>query len=267
MIEIKKTLQRLGDQTSRNLAKAYELYPTVRLGEEAITEHNLLAIATAHTKEVEMQSFGKKKEAENGADWEWVIIGDKTRSELRVQAKRVSKDGFVRNLDYHNQSGSQLEKLLQTPGFLPIICFYASDDHRTKWTIENDLELGCLFAKAEDIRERLHGLGKGPKTKFSTYEDLCHPWHHFLDMAQADQGKESIVRQPPKDDGRSTSIDLVFPTGPPNGTLGFMMQTSSRLITEARALQLETFKRMKLEQGVIGRITIDLSDPDHSQSR
>jgi len=132
MIGIKQTLQRPGHQTSRNLGKAYDLYPTVRLGEDAITEHNLLGIATTHAKDVRTQSFGKKEEAKNGADWEWVIIDDKTTSKLRVQAKRVSRDGFVRNLDYHNQSDSQLEKLVETPEFLPIICFYASDCHRTK---------------------------------------------------------------------------------------------------------------------------------------
>lgn len=54
-------LVKVGGQTSRNLEQAYGLYPTIRLGEEAITEHNLLAIATTHPREIQIHAFGKKE--------------------------------------------------------------------------------------------------------------------------------------------------------------------------------------------------------------
>lgn len=228
-------------------------------------KHNLLTLATAHPKEIRIQAFGKKEEAKNGADWKWGIVGDRTRSELRVQAKRVSRDGFVRNLDYHNQSVSQLEKLLQTPGFLPIICFYASDDHRTKWTIENDLKLGCLFADARKVLEILQSICNGRKTKFSTYEDLCYPWHHLKKISNAAPRKRSITQGKLKDDQRSSHQSLITTSGSPDDVICLQLLGSD--VLHGYRQRSEVMRLAKLDQGVIGRITINLTDSDHDRSK
>lgn len=248
MIRLQRTLLQLGDQTSKKLGKAYEPYPTVRMGEEAITEHNLLTIAMAHPEAVRIQSFGKREEARNGADREWIINGSHTTSRLRVQAKRVSRDGFVRNLDYHNRYGSQLNQLIKSREFRPIVCFYATTCHRTKWIEEDGLSLGCLFADARKIKKGLRGLGKGPKTKFSTYEDLCYPWHRFIKIPRVSPG------------GRSIFHPLNVPSDSPDGTLGLMSQGGMDHFEEQGGWMSDSSKQEKLQQGVIGRITINLTD-------
>ena len=264
MIGIQQTLQRLGDQTSRNLEQAYELHPTVRLGEEAITEHNLLALATTHPRGIQIQAFGKKEEAKNGADWEWEIIGRLYEWKIRVQAKRVSKDGFVRNLNYQNKFGSQLDQLIASHDTYPIVCFYSATRHRTRLTAEESLELGCLFADARKVRGRLNSICNGPKTKFSTYENLCYPWHHLKKIPNAAARKRSITKGKLKVDQRSGHQDLITTSGSPDDVIGLQLLDEA-VLYESPQLQKQT-RFEKLEQGVIGRITINLTDPDRHSS-
>ena len=84
------TLLELGDSTSRNLEFAHRKDVHVSLGEEAITEHNLLEIRRRHWDSTRIETFTKPKEAKNGADWEWHLIGQAYTLKLRVQAKRVN---------------------------------------------------------------------------------------------------------------------------------------------------------------------------------
>jgi hypothetical protein len=63
---------------------------SANLGEETITDINLLNLKLNHPKEI-ITAFNKKAEAKNGADWEWWLTG-KSRKWLgiRFQAKIIN---------------------------------------------------------------------------------------------------------------------------------------------------------------------------------
>ena len=77
------TLLELGDATSRNLEFAPRKDVHVSLGEETITEHNLLEIRRRHWGSPRIETFSKPVEAKNGADWEWQLIGQAYTLKLR----------------------------------------------------------------------------------------------------------------------------------------------------------------------------------------
>ena len=93
ILNLVKTFLELGDATSRNLEFSHRQDVFVSYGEETITEHNLLEIRRRHRKRICLETFPKRKEAQNGADWEWHIVGNKWTLKMRVQAKRARYKG------------------------------------------------------------------------------------------------------------------------------------------------------------------------------
>ena len=83
----------LGDATSRNLEFSQRADARVSYGDETITEPNLLEIRRRHPGHVRVIAFSKPREAKNGADWEWRVVGLKRTLKMRVQAKRLHRDG------------------------------------------------------------------------------------------------------------------------------------------------------------------------------
>ena len=100
---ITATLLRLGDSTSRNLEFSHRPDVWVSYGEESITESNLLEIRQRHPEIVRVRTFPKPKEAKNGADWEWHIVGRRRTVKMRVQAKRLQRNGVLKAL--RNEEG------------------------------------------------------------------------------------------------------------------------------------------------------------------
>ena len=89
------TFLELGDATSRNLEFSQH-DGWVSYGEETITETNLLEIRRRHPGRVHIHTFPKPKEARNGADWEWHLVGRKWTLKMRVQAKRLQRDDVLK---------------------------------------------------------------------------------------------------------------------------------------------------------------------------
>ena len=103
------------------------------IGEETITDLNLLELRSRHPQEVITRSFSKRAEAAEGADWEWWLTGTSRRwFGLRVQAKVIDV-GTVTFPHLHYRRGArasyQCDQLIRraltaTPPRLPIYCLY-----------------------------------------------------------------------------------------------------------------------------------------------
>lgn len=176
-----QTFLELGDAISRNLELAYGSH--ISYGEETITEGTLLQIWSRHSGIVDIQTFSKPKEAMNGADWEWHIIGRKYTLKMRVQAKRLAKNGLQIKRLYSQQAKTaphpQIDMLIADAtlqGLLPVYCIYSTEPARSTWTVASmppDYQAGCLVGVASDIK------AQGSKY-FYSLERVTVPWHFLV---------------------------------------------------------------------------------------
>ncbi len=178
------TLLELGHATSQNLEFAHRSGVFVSYGEETITETNLLELRRRHPTMIRLETFSKKKEAANGADWEWHIIGRRQTLRIRVQAKRLQKDGKLKILHKIASSGKQQIDLLiadaKKHNMLPVYCFYSSETQRSHWKMNgsatggNTFETGCLLASAHKVKSIMPNA-------LSAIEKHTVPWHYLVD--------------------------------------------------------------------------------------
>ena len=147
------TFLELGDATSRNLEFSYCLGVSVSYGEETITETNLLEIRRRHPNHVHVHTFSKHQEAQTGADWEWHIIGTRRTAKMRVQAKRVQRNGVLKIRHQVASSKKQQRQLLidgaAADGMKAIYCIYCAEKHRGFWAA------GRQTSKVHSIPSRL----------------------------------------------------------------------------------------------------------------
>ena len=129
------TMVHLGDATSRNLEFSYRPDVPVSYGEETITESNLLELRRRHPDVVHLRTFSKHRESEIGADWEWYIVGRKHTLRMRVQAKRVQRNGVLKIRHAVGRSGRQQRELLirkaQADRMRPMYCIYCTEGQRS----------------------------------------------------------------------------------------------------------------------------------------
>lgn len=180
--DIADTFVELGDATSRNLAFSQGKGVGVSYGEETITETNLLEIRRRHPKLVRLHAFSKHAEAQNGADWEWHIVGHRRSLKMRVQAKRVQRNKVLKIAHEVKSSGKQQRDLLiagaAAAGMKPVYCIYCTESQREFWTQFKALpgfgafETGCLLAGAENVPQDTKRLVE--------IEKKCWPWHYLF---------------------------------------------------------------------------------------
>lgn len=178
------SLLELAHATSGNLAFAHREDVNVSYGEETITESNLLELRRRHPAIITLHTFGKKKEAKTGADWEWHIIGRARSFGMRVQAKRLQQDNVLKIPHMVKSTKAEQINLLiddaKTQGLMPVYCFYATEAQRAKWKASSaagglsPFEFGCLLASAHKVKAKM------PKT-LSVIESDCVPWHYLVD--------------------------------------------------------------------------------------
>lgn len=174
----------LAHATSQNLGFAHRDDVHVSYGEETITETNLLELRRRHPSIITLKTFGKKKEAKNGADWEWHIIGRHRKFGMRVQAKRLQKDDKLKISHKVKSSGEEQIRLLikdaKAHQLKPVYCFYSSEKQRGYWKKKETTEAyeayeaGCLLAPAEIVE------AKKMPTTLSEIEKACVPWHYLV---------------------------------------------------------------------------------------
>jgi hypothetical protein len=99
--------------------------------EETITDTLLLEISKRHPYDVYTVKFNKRIEAQEGADWEWVILSKSGILRLRFQAKKLHIVGNAyeySTLDYKIRgSKPQVEALIEraeNTGAFPLYMFY-----------------------------------------------------------------------------------------------------------------------------------------------
>lgn len=185
------SLLELGNSTSKNLGFVH-LEKGLSYGEETITENNLLELRRRHPDAVELQGFGKQAEARNGADWEWHIIGHRYTFGMRVQAKRLQKDGKLKvNYLVGAHKKPQIDLLLKDAkkhSLAPIYCFYCTEPQRSKWkkgTTSIDFlgfEAGCLLAPAKRVKSVM-------PTSLGMIEEDTVPWHFLAANATISKSK------------------------------------------------------------------------------
>jgi len=179
------SLLELAHATSQNLGFAHQDDVHISYGEETITETNLLELRRRHPKTISVNTFGKRTESQNGADWEWHIIGRARKFRMRVQAKRLQKNDRLRISHKVASSGDQQIDLLiddaKANHLMPVYCFYTSERQRGFWKIGdaaskwNGFEAGCLITSAYTVKAKM------PKS-LPEIETDCVPWHYLVDQ-------------------------------------------------------------------------------------
>ena len=166
------TLAMLGDATSRNLAFSYLPDVPVSYGEETITESNLLELRRRHSDLVHLRTFSKHQESKTGADWEWYIVGLKRTFRMRVQAKRVQRNGVLKINHIVGQSGKQQRDILietsHEKQMRPMYCIYCTTAQQRVWKFES-LQRGCLLIDATNVPLNTWHL--------RSVEHNSWPWH------------------------------------------------------------------------------------------
>ena len=176
------TLLELADATSNHLEFVHRDDVFVSYGEETITETNLLEIRRRHPQQTVVRTFSRPREAKIGADWEWRIIGRVYTLKMRVQAKRVQRDGRLRIKHQIRSSGKyQRDQLLSSAlatKMKPCYCIYSTEAQRSVWKQSRsardcrEYQSGCLLADANDVPDTTR--------KLSQIEVICMPWHHLV---------------------------------------------------------------------------------------
>lgn len=182
------TLLELGDAVSHNLDFAYRDDTRISFGEETITETNLLTLQRKHTDYIKIQTFSKATEVENGSDWEWVFIGTSYTYRMRIQAKRIDKNGKLKGLHRKSKTAAlpQMDALIAgatSEGIKPVYCFYCTDKHRTRWKAPTDeFQPGCLIADARKVK-------KLKRQQFQDVEQISVPWHFLFSEKRFEKGQ------------------------------------------------------------------------------
>lgn len=181
-LDLTLTFLELGDMTSRNLEFSHADNVWVSYGEETITETNLLEVTRRHPRVVVIRTFPKKVEATNGADWEWHIVGSMRTLRMRVQAKRLQRNGVLKVRHTVKSSGKEQRDLLiagaVSEGMKPVYCIYCTEPQRKVWTQKQavpgfrSFQTGCLLAAAQDV--------PGTTARLGEIEEKCRPWHHLF---------------------------------------------------------------------------------------
>ena len=155
----------------------------IQYSEETITETLLLELKERFPDAIKVTSFTKPEEAENGADWFWMIkLPNGKNFRCLVQAKKIDKTGtnFGSFLTYtaKNQKTSQIDNLInKAPNFHAnaVYALYVNSVIKPSkfqhffapWIITPGFHVhGCNIAKASTIKSR--GSNK---------------WHHIINYS------------------------------------------------------------------------------------
>jgi len=122
-----------------------------QVGEETITDLNLLEIKSRHKKAIYIKEFNKKEEGKFGADWEWWFQGiSGLWLGFRVQAKVIKlTSGKFEHLHYWKkkqklyQSELLIDKALNSSiKTIPLYCFYIYTDNNYHRIIQSWIQAG-----------------------------------------------------------------------------------------------------------------------------
>jgi len=140
MTALCETFRRQAFWTWDQLGRARRI--NAHLGEESLTDFNLLEIRSRHSQEVITKTFTKAEEGVIGADWEWWLTGRSLQwVGFRLQAKVINHvSERFEHLHYTTQAGRHQSEMLcersRTNGCIPLYCLYthwSPASLRTPW--------------------------------------------------------------------------------------------------------------------------------------
>ena len=143
----------------------------IELGEETLTDINLLEIQIRHPKDVRAVKFNRIQEGNvTGADWEWWFGSQSGWIGLRVQAKKLNSSSLkFDSLNHKSRQGKQVDLLVnnaQKHGLVPMYCFYNywNQNIVSNWTCgahspPQDLQ-GCMVSSASHIMSMVSNRDK-----------------------------------------------------------------------------------------------------------
>lgn len=162
-----------------------------QLGEESLTDFNLLRIRKRHPREVFTHTFTKPQEAKTGADWEWWFTGPSGGwVGFRVQAKVLDlRTETFKHLHYKLKPGPfQSDVLIDharalQPARIPVYCLYV---HARDWRSIRRVfacrpypttarSFGCALIDAHEI-QRMR-CSTPMDTRLTKILRFATPWH------------------------------------------------------------------------------------------
>lgn len=123
------TFRELSFRTWTHLGRARHIEH--QLGEETLTDLNVLELKARHPDEIFTKTFTKPQEGVNGADWEWWFTDPRMKQWLgfRVQAKvlNLASERFE-HLHYRKgktYQSAKLKRKASEEGLIPLYCIYS----------------------------------------------------------------------------------------------------------------------------------------------
>lgn len=162
-----------------------------KVGEESITDLNILELKTRHPTEIYSETFSKPQEGKNGADWEWWMTGPSGQwIGFRVQAKVLDLDSNkFSHLHYRKDSNSPFQcdllirKALNRPiSMVPLYCLYTHwrGQNVTPWRCPsfalNPEGFGCSLLTAFSVR-LLRSVSRSKTRQLRKVIPYTSPWH------------------------------------------------------------------------------------------
>ena len=157
------------------------------LGEETVTDLNLMELQSKHHADITTFKFSKYKERISGADWEWWLIAPHKVLGLRVQAKIINPKSLVyEHLDYSKPAIKfrQIDNLInysakKFPYRIPVYVLYNywdCDKYYAYWpcTFRKRMVhmLGCGIVEARSLRQIINNGGKSVRE----IGQIMFPW-------------------------------------------------------------------------------------------
>jgi hypothetical protein len=180
--------------------------PELRIGEETLTDINLIDMQYRHPAEVVTEKFSKQMEAQNGADWEWwLIFGGRTLG-LRLQAKKLYPEGMYLSLSGPGPR-NQLQALITqalADGLWPLYCFYNQRNPAdpSEWPLLGSSpieQMGCGLAGAAAVKAVVVDARRSP-----TVDNLARhqvPWRNLVCGIGGMGSSEGPSDEGPSEDG------------------------------------------------------------------
>lgn len=170
-----------------------------QIGEETLTDLNILELKIRHSHEIYSITFNKIDEGKNGADWEWWFTNSNENKWIgfRVQAKVIDiKTQSFEHLYYKNSNNPSHQcdilindSLAQQHPRIPLYCLYSNWSNSIEIPLgdENYYGLrelyGCSIIPAFAVRY-LRCKKRKPKHLKHLFQYM-RPWHYLLSCSKS----------------------------------------------------------------------------------
>lgn len=150
-----------------------------KLGEEGITDMNLLALTERHSHEIITAKSTKHQEGQDGADWEWWIGGHQSWLGFRVQAKVVNPfTNRFESLHYKTGRRFQCDTLIRRSlddslARIPLYCLYIN-------LADKQFDYGCSLMCPFVVKARRVARTKDDQCGVESLRPYLVPWHKLV---------------------------------------------------------------------------------------